>query len=82
MTRHHHSAGVSWPKRGVLEMKTELDYEDPMDWVYEVRRRILEKYGHDVRRMAAAATDRMKRDEANGIRYVRLPIVHGTPVGT
>lgn len=62
-------------------MKTELDYEDPMDWGYEVRRRISAKYGHDVRRMAAAATDRMKRDEANGIRYVRLPIVRETPIG-
>ena len=25
---------------------TELDFEDPMDWVYEVRRRISEKCGH------------------------------------
>ena len=60
-------------------MTTELDYADPMDWVYEVRRRISEKYGHDVRRMAAAAAERMRHEEAKGIRYVRLPIVRRTP---
>ena len=30
---------------------TELDFEDPMDWVYEVRRRISEKCGHNVDRL-------------------------------
>ncbi len=60
------------------EEMTELDFADPMDWVYEVRRRISEKYGHDVRRIAAAAAERMRRDEANGIHYVRLPIARRT----
>ena len=32
------------------EEMTELDFDDPMDWVYEVRRRISEKYGHDLER--------------------------------
>lgn len=60
-------------------MTTELDYADPMDWGYEVRRRISEKYGHDVYRLAEAAKEWMKRDRARGIRYVRLPIARRTP---
>ena len=53
---------------------TELDFEDPLDWVYEVRRRISEKYGHDLNRYFDALRERRAVDEANGIRYVRLPI--------
>ena len=53
---------------------TELDFEDPIDWLYEVRRRISEKYGHDLDRYFDALRQRRAVDEANGIHYVRLPI--------
>ncbi len=59
---------------------TELDFDDPMDWVYEVRRRISEKYGHDINRIIAASIERQRQDELTGRRhYVRLPIVRRTP---
>ena len=63
-------------------MKTELDHEDPMDWVYEVRRRISEKYGHDINRLFAAVAEHQRQEELSGRRrYVRLPIVRETPIG-
>ena len=59
---------------------TELDFEDPMDWVYEVRRRISEKYNHDIDRIIAAAIEHQCQDELTGRRrYVRLPIARRTP---
>ena len=63
------------------EEMTELDFDDPMDWVYEVRRRISEKYGHDLERYTAALLEKRRQDEARGIHvnYVRLPIVRRTP---
>ena len=58
------------------EEMTELDFDDPIDWVYEVRRRISEKYGHDLERYTAALLEKRRQDEARGIHvnYVRLPI--------
>ena len=53
---------------------TELDFDDPMEWVYEVRRRISEKYDHDIRKLMAATAERMREEEAKGRRYVKLPI--------
>ena len=60
---------------------TELDFEDPLDWVYEVRRRISEKYGHDIKRYTAALLKKQRQKEAQGIHinYVRLPIVRRIP---
>lgn len=55
-------------------MKSEWDYEDPIDEIYAIRRVISERYGHDLRRIAAAARERMLREEAAGTRtYVHLP---------
>lgn len=63
------------------EEMTELDFDDPMDWVYEVRRRISEKYGHDLERYTAALLEKRRQDEARGIHvnYVRLPIARVAP---
>lgn len=65
------------------EEMTELDFDDPMDWVYEVRRRISEKYGHDLERYTAALLEKRRQDEARGIHvnYVRLPIARVAPAG-
>lgn len=57
-------------------MSEKFDYADPMDEIYAIRRMISERYGHDVRRIAAAAREQMLQNEASGKRrYVRLPIV-------
>jgi len=58
---------------------TELDFADPMDWVYEVRRRISEKHGHDIRRLFEAVGEEQRKAEARGVKFVRLPIVRRTP---
>ncbi len=59
-----------------LNEMTELDFADPIDWVYEVRRRVSERYGHDIDRYMNALRTKRSRDEAKGIRvtYARLPI--------
>ena len=63
-------------------MNAYLNLEDPiMDEVYAVRRKISERYGHDINRIAEAMRQRKVRDEANGIRYVRLPIARVAPAG-
>ena len=55
---------------------TEPDFADPIDWVYEVRRRVSERYGHDIDRYMDALRTKQREDEAKGIHvnYVRLPI--------
>ena len=58
---------------------TELDFEDPMDWVYEVRRRISEKCGHNVDRLFELVSEEQRRAEARGVKFVRLPIVRRAP---
>ena len=58
---------------------TELDFEDPMDWVYEVRRRISEKCGHNVDRLFELVAEEQRRAEARWVKFVRLPIVRRAP---
>ena len=57
-------------------MTQEKDYVDPIDWVYEVRRRVSEKYGHSVSRMIEAG--RLAQAEAvkHGavFNFARLPV--------
>ena len=60
-------------------MKEQVLMGDPMEEVYSIRREISAQYGHDVYRLAEAAKEWMKRDQANGIRYVRLPIARRAP---
>ena len=61
---------------------TELDFEDPMEWVYEVRRRISAKYDHDIDKLFAAMAERQREEEAKGKVYVRLPIARVAPAMT
>jgi len=59
---------------------TELDFADPMDWVYEVRRRISEECGHDIRRLFDAVGKEQREAEARGVKFVRLPIARRSRV--
>jgi len=58
---------------------TELDFDDPMDWVYEVRRRISERCGHDIGRLFEYMAERQREAESRGKKFVRLPIVRRSP---
>lgn len=61
------------------DQMTEMDFEDPMDWVYEVRRRISEKCGHDVDRLFEYMAAKQRDAESRGMKFVRLPIVRRAP---
>ena len=59
-----------------IDMKA---YDPVMEEIYAIRRRISERYGHDIHRYVAAMRELHKNDEAKGIKYVRLPIVRVAP---
>ena len=61
-------------------MKIDMNAYDPiLEEVYAVRRKISERYGHDVYKLAAAVAERQRMEEAKGRRYVRLPIARVAP---
>ena len=53
--------------------------EDPMDEIYAIRRKISARFGHNVRRIAEAAKEWRRQDEAAGRRYVSFPIARVAP---
>ena len=59
-----------------IDMKA---YDPVMEEIYAIRRRISERYGHDIHRYVAAMRELHKNDEAKGIKYVRLPIARVAP---
>ena len=60
-------------------MENEWNYEDPLDEIYAIRRKISAQFGNNIRRIAEAAKEWRKRDEAVGFKYVRLPIARVAP---
>lgn len=60
-------------------MEPNWNYEDPMDEIYAIRRMISERYGHDVRRIAEAAREWRRQDEAAGRKYITLPTTRVVP---
>jgi len=64
-------------------MEIDMNAYDPiMEEVYAVRRKISERSGHNVYRLAEAVAERQRAAETKGRRYVRLPIARVTPVMT
>ena len=61
-------------------MRNDLEYEDPIDEIYAIRKELSAEYGHDLNRIFADADAWRKRDEAAGFKYVRLPIARTTPI--
>ena len=49
-------------------------FDDPMDEIYAMRRKVAEKYDYSLDRIFEAAA-RQREDEAKGMVYIRLPIV-------
>ena len=60
-------------------MANDWNYQDPLDEIYAIRRKISAQFGNDMRRIAEAAKEWRKRDEADGFKYVRLPIARVAP---
>lgn len=60
-------------------MRNDLEYEDPIDEIYAIRKELSAEYGHDLNRIFADADAWRKRDEAAGFKYVRLPIARVAP---
>lgn len=54
-------------------MTENFEFEDPIEEVYAVRRKISLRYGNNIRKIVAAARERMKQDESEGRVYVSFP---------
>lgn len=64
-------------------MKIDMNAFDPiLEEVYAIRRKISERYGHDIDRYFAAMLERHKNDEANGIKYAHQPSARVAPAMT
>ena len=50
-------------------------FDDPMDEIYAMRRKVAEKYDYSLDLIFEAAAARQREDEAKGMVYIRLPIV-------
>ena len=62
-------------------MEIDMNAYDPvLEEIYAVRRKISERYGHNVYRLAEAVAERQRMAEAKVRRYVRLPIARIAPV--
>lgn len=61
-------------------MNNEWNFEDPIDEIYAIRRKVSSMYGHNVDRMFEAMVERQRISESEGHRIVRLPIERETPV--
>ena len=59
-----------------IDMKA---YDPVLEEIYAVRRRISERYGHNVYRLAEAIAERQRVEEARGRKYIRLPIARVVP---
>ena len=56
-------------------MEIDMNAYDPvLEEIYAVRRKISERYGHNVYRIAEAVAERQRMAEARGRKYVRLPV--------
>ncbi len=61
-------------------MEIDMNAYDPvLEEIYAIRRKISERYGHDIHRYIEAMRELHKDDEAKGIKYVRLPIARVAP---
>jgi len=60
-------------------MENDWNFEDPIDEIYAIRRKISAKFGNNIRRIAEAAKEWRRRDEAAGVKYVRLPLARVAP---
>ena len=60
-------------------MNENWDYDDPIDEIYAIRRKISEQYGHDVNRYFDAMIARQSESESQGAAFVRLPIARVAP---
>ena len=60
-------------------MENNWDYEDPMDEIYAIRRKISAQFGNNIRKIAEAAKEWRRQDEASGRKYVSLPTARVSP---
>ena len=60
-------------------MNENWNYDDPIDEIYAIRRKISEQYGHDVNCYFDAMIARQSESESQGTAFVRLPIARVAP---
>ena len=79
MPDHHYADGFPGAQRGVFIMTNDIKFEDPIDEVYAVRRKISSRYGHNIRKIVEAAREWMRQDEDEGRVYVSFPSARIAP---
>ena len=60
-------------------MMDDIEFEDPIEEVYAVRRKISSRYGNNIRKIVEAAHEWMQQDESEGRVYVTFPSARVTP---
>ena len=60
-------------------MNENWNYDDPIDEIYAIRRKISEQYGHDVNCYFDAMIARQSESKSQGAAFVRLPIARVAP---
>ena len=61
-------------------MEIDMNAYDPvLEEIYAIRRKISERYGHNVYRLAEAVAERQRMAEATGRKYVSLPVARIAP---
>ena len=60
-------------------MENDWNFDDPIDEIYAIRRKISAQFGNNILRIAEAAKEWRRRDEAAGRKYVSLPIARIAP---
>ena len=62
-----------------MARENDWNFDDPIDEIYAIRRKISARFGNNIRRIAEAAKEWRRRDEAAGRKYVSLPIARIAP---
>ena len=61
-------------------MEIDMNAYDPvLEEIYAIRRKISERYGHNVYRLAEAVVERQRMAAAKGRKYIRLPVARVAP---
>ncbi len=60
-------------------MENNWNYEDPIDEICAIRRKISAQFGNNIRKIAEAAKEWRRQDEASGRKYVSLPSARIAP---
>jgi len=68
-----------WATKRNLAMENDWNLYELIDEIYAIQRKISMQFGSNICRIAEAVKEWRRRDEAAGVKYVRLPIANVAP---